>query len=559
MTRSKARTRSAATGPGRAAVITLMAALVGGTATGGGSLAAASVFDLYGAGPRSAAMVGALSAAAEGSEAAFHNPALLADAVVGGAWAGHSSAFFDLAFQMQREVCTDRAAVCRGIYKAGYSAREPREPADIHSLQLGWHAPVGGIFRRRVVLGALLTLPYARILHISGPDPQQPHYYMEESLPGRMAVLVAVAARATDWLSFGVGVQVLAVLDAGVKLDADVTNHAIDEAAVQIGLRPIGRMTAGVRIRPMPSLRFGVGYRQELGLSYSIPSSISTGKSASLVLDVTQDTFYTPGTLVTGVGWQLLDGRLLVAAEIGLGLWSAAPDPSPRVAVDAGGPLINEMGLADALDIGRQTRRSTSPSATPGPRRSRWNGRRARRCGCAVATAFGPVPPRMRPAPFTSSTTIATSSAWAPATAGERSTCRPTRAPPRWQVRHRRQRCTSRLPVRRRSFHAEPRSSSTATTRSAASAMAASFFTRRWLWVVTSEPLFGHICGSKRAGVSPSRWWARNGEPFGPSPVAVVHSQRGEVAFAGPIGLARRGVCGGPVTGRAWTSRSHRL
>ncbi len=355
MTRSKARTRSAATGPGRAAVITLMAALVGGTATGGGSLAAASVFDLYGAGPRSAAMVGALSAAAEGSEAAFHNPALLADAVVGGAWAGHSSAFFDLAFQMQREVCTDRAAVCRGIYKAGYSAREPREPADIHSLQLGWHAPVGGIFRRRVVLGALLTLPYARILHISGPDPQQPHYYMEESLPGRMAVLVAVAARATDWLSFGVGVQVLAVLDAGVKLDADVTNHAIDEAAVQIGLRPIGRMTAGVRIRPMPSLRFGVGYRQELGLSYSIPSSISTGKSASLVLDVTQDTFYTPGTLVTGVGWQLLDGRLLVAAEIGLGLWSAAPDPSPRVAVDAGGPLINEMGLADALDIGRQT------------------------------------------------------------------------------------------------------------------------------------------------------------------------------------------------------------
>jgi hypothetical protein len=314
----------------------------------------ASVFELFGAGPRSVGMAGAMAGAARGAEAAFHNPALLGDSRLAGVWAGFTSTVHDLSVQLARPACTGPYLACRAQHIAGFSSRETHLPRDTGGLTLGWHYPLGGVFHNRVVLGAALAMPWKDILRISGPDPQTPQFLMFESLPDRLAFLFAGAWRVTNRWSVGVGAQVLAQLGAEIALDLDPTNHRLDYASTRISLTPQGRLTAGTSFRATDYLTLGLGYRQALSLQYRIPTDIKVGAAIDAVMDLGQETLFTPDAVHAGAAWRVSD-RLLLAADLGLALWSQTPDPSPYVWIDVGGQATNALGAGGLFDVGTDT------------------------------------------------------------------------------------------------------------------------------------------------------------------------------------------------------------
>lgn len=315
----------------------------------------ASVFEMFGAGSRGVGMSGALSAAASGGEAAFHNPAMLGGVVTPGAWAGYNATLNDLHVDLARPVCISAYATCRGQYIGGFSARAPQTPRDSQAFMAGWHYPLGGLFRDRVALGAALSLPQGHIIRISGPDPQTPHFPMYEGMPDRIAFLFGASWRVTDWWWVGVGTQVLAVLNAQIDLDLNPTNHTMDNASVRIGLEPRARLTAGTALHPTPWLWLGASYRQRLSLEYKIPTAIDIGSPAHLAIGLGHETLFTPDELHIGASWKMLNHRLLVATDLGLAFWSQAPDPSPQVSLRVSGPAADALGLGPILAVGTDT------------------------------------------------------------------------------------------------------------------------------------------------------------------------------------------------------------
>ena len=315
----------------------------------------ASVFEMFGAGPRAMSMAGAMTAAAYGGEASFHNPALLASAKVAGAWFGMDTTNYNLDVQMARPVCTGDYLACRAQYINGFSSRAPQLPKDSSGFALGWHYPVGGIFRGKVAFGASLALPVGRIIRISGPDPQTPNFGQYEGMPDRIAFLFAASARITDWWWVGIGTQVLAVLNAKIALGLDATNNTMDHASIAIGLEPRARLTAGTALHPMRDLWLGLSYRQRLSLTYQIPTTVDIGKPVNIDIGLGHETLFTPDTIHFGLAWRTPDKKLLLSGDVNLALWSQAPDPSPQVKLDVGGAAVNAMGMGSALDVGTQT------------------------------------------------------------------------------------------------------------------------------------------------------------------------------------------------------------
>ena len=312
----------------------------------------ASILELFGAGPRSAAMAGAMPAAAYGAEATFDNPALLSEASYGGAIVGLAWTSFDVDIQMMRPVCVDTYQACQAAHSGQFAHRMAKNPPPNTSLQIGWHAPLAGPFDKRVVIGAQMTLPLGRLFSISGPDPQTPHFYMYEGLPDRFALLLATSFEPTSWVALGVGMQVLASLSSDVDMTIDVTNHVMDRASVEVRLQPISRLVAGVVIRPYAGVQLGVCYRQQVNFSYAVPSNIGIGTTAHAALLVEQKTLFTPDSLHLGAAWRSSSGRLLVSLSTTFAMWSAAPDPSPRVDIDLSGGSLDALGVGEVLDVG---------------------------------------------------------------------------------------------------------------------------------------------------------------------------------------------------------------
>lgn len=317
--------------------------------------AEASVFEMFGAGPRAIAMVGAETAAAQGGEASFHNPAMLLAVPLAGAWFGMSATRMGLSATLQRPVCLGAYASCAGQYPGGFSQRQVVLPKDSNAFEFGWNYPIGGVLRNRVALGAGLALPVGHLIRIAGPDPQSPNFVQYEGMPDRLAFLFSGAIKLTPRWWLGVGTQVLAVLNAAIDLRLDATNHTYDNATIGIGLEPRARMTAGMAVHPTGDLWLGLAWRQHLSLQYGIPSNVAIGKPAELAIGLGHDTLYSPDVVTAGASWRTPSGSLRLTADIAWARWSATPDPSPSVSLDVKGPGVRAFGLGNALDVGTDT------------------------------------------------------------------------------------------------------------------------------------------------------------------------------------------------------------
>ena len=320
----------------------------------------ASVFELFGAGARGVALGGALAASAEGPDATFYNPAALAFARSQSVSIGMAATSMQLRVHLARPICQDAADRCSAASGGAATARyEPLLPSGGSHLQLGWNGRHPTLAGGRVAFGFALTLPSRGLIHLSGPDARQPHFPLLESLADRISVRFATGVRVHQRVSLGLGVQILASLGSVIDASLDPAGQRLEPAAVTISLQPTVRMTAGVLVEPIDGLRLGLGVRQEMAMHSRIPSQLRLGSLVGANMLVAQDTLFSPWTFELGAAWRGLGGRLGVMAGLRVALWSALPDPSPRVVIDVGGGAAGQLGLDDLADVG--TRRGATP------------------------------------------------------------------------------------------------------------------------------------------------------------------------------------------------------
>ncbi len=317
-------------------------------------VATASTFELFGAGPRGTGLAGALTAASQGGEAAFHNPAMLVDAPLAGAWLGYGAMQSGLYVKQQKPVCTGSYAACSLQHPGGFSFRSAALPQDTQAFALGWNYPLGGVLRNRMAVGVALALPNGHLIRISGPDPQAPSFPLYEGMSDRLAFLFALAGKVTDQVWLGIGVQVLASLNAEIDLRVNPTNHSMDRASIGIGLEPRARLTAGLGFAPHPAWRLGLSFRQRISLSYGIPSQVAFGDNLGLGIGLAHETLFTPDIWNAGAAFRPTR-TLLLTADVTFARWSQAPDPSPQVFLDVHGKASEAFGLQDILDVGTDT------------------------------------------------------------------------------------------------------------------------------------------------------------------------------------------------------------
>jgi len=295
----------------------------------------ASTYDTFGFTARDVGLGGAMTAATRGYSALYYNPAALG------------------AVKQQR-IGLGLALTLPSLYvdRSNAASDRPTVSPDPHfGFHLGWVKPVPGIFEEKLALGVGIYLPADRLVRVQGDDPQSPQFYLYQNLQDKLLVHAGASVEPLDWLSFGLGVQILADLGGTVALDMNIVSGSFERTDLSVALSPTASLFAGVLIQPAPGVSVGLSYRGESSLQFTLPVDVREGEALSLEIDVSQTVLWTPHQLSLGMSWQLEDPDLLLALDATWALWSRAPDPSPRLSVDVGGRLIDAFGLSDALDL----------------------------------------------------------------------------------------------------------------------------------------------------------------------------------------------------------------
>jgi len=306
--------------------------------------AVAGSFDIFGHTPRDIGMGGAMTAAVVGYSALYYNPAALT------AERTHS-----LAGGLQLSV------PALFVERGDPSAQPATVMPDVHAgLSVGWVKPIGGVFDDRLAVGLSVSLPVNRLLRLQGLDPAAPQFSMYQNLQDKLLIYAGVAYAPLDWLSIGVGTQILADLNGAVKLDLDLLGGLFQRRDLDVVLSPTASPIVGVHVRPPlgkdgGQLQFGFTYRGENSLDFRLPVLVTAGDALALDIAVAQTVLWTPHQFALGMAFTLDDPALTFVADLTLALWSRAPDPSPRLSVDIGGALVEAFGLENALDLSTRT------------------------------------------------------------------------------------------------------------------------------------------------------------------------------------------------------------
>lgn len=280
---------------------------------------AASPAEVFGFGSRQAGLGGAVAARVDDFSAAYYNPAGLA------AGGGKRVSFGLLAATSRLEVNDER-----------YSLTEP------FGIVFGATAPapLGGPLADRVHVGLGLYLLPDTIVRVIARQPEEPFYPYYDNRTQRLVVLPAVAVRATDRMSVGVAVNVLAGL-AGAVVAAEGPTRAI-EARVDEEIGTQARLHVGARFGLFPGWDVALVFRQE----FSIPFSTVTDNEVAgepIDLDIRAVGLYTPHQLVLGTSWRT--GALAFSLDATVAFWSAYNGPFVEVESELPlvGPLAGEL------------------------------------------------------------------------------------------------------------------------------------------------------------------------------------------------------------------------
>lgn len=314
--------------------------------------AQASVYDTYGANARGMGLGQAMISAVTDYTATWYNPAALTFQGRMNFGLGFQASFPFLNIERGLRVCTASPADCAAQLGGGrYSPYDNVLPDPFSGFTLGALTPFGGVFDNRVAFGISAYLPANNLIRAEGLDPQKPQFYAFQSLPDKFNILGAIAYRPVDWVSIGVGFQVLANLDGEVDLSIDVLNNTFERADILVRVKPKANMTAGVLFEPTHGLKLGAVWRGELDLNWELPVDAKLGEPIRLVIGLAETVLFQPHQVGFGVSYELEDPKLLFSADVLYSMWSRAPDPSPHVSLDVTGALVDGLGLGGTLDV----------------------------------------------------------------------------------------------------------------------------------------------------------------------------------------------------------------
>jgi long-chain fatty acid transport protein len=289
----------------------------------------ASIFDTYGFGSRGTAMGNALTAAAEDYHAVYYNPAqlMLRDHVHVGAGFSYVQPWLTI----DREFAGSTVPSVLPARNAGFT--------------LGVSTPLGGVFKNRVAFGFGIFLPLLRMTRAETIDYAIPQFTMYENLPDKLIVLLGGAVRIMPWLDIGAGMQILANLEGKAEVRLNLVDQRVDRRRMSIDLFGEISWTAGITVRPMDGLSFGVSFRESLDLKYSQPVKALLDGLGFLEFDIDGTGLYTPHQLSFGTSWTLPWAPLTIVADITWAMWSLAPSPAPNTYVS-----LDTSGLTDRAD-----------------------------------------------------------------------------------------------------------------------------------------------------------------------------------------------------------------
>lgn len=312
-------------GPGLALATLLLAA----------APAAANPWDLYGFNPRALGMAGAHTAFADDFTAVYYNPASLTMATNAGFGFGFSAARPNLTLDFEKAE--------RGV--------PDYQPPSSNGITFGALFPLGGrAVRNRIVLGLGISVPTRSILNGQALDPAIPHWYMYQSLPSRLVAVLGLGVLPFDWLSLGMGIQILAGVTGSLDYELDIVSGRFSKKTVVFDIQPEAAPLIGAEVRPLRGLRVGLTYRSAVQSRIDLPVELQITGIASLDVRTRFAVQYTPHQLALGASYELHDLALKIAADVTYAMWSGAPDPSVTSRLDASGELFEGTGLGDAFD-----------------------------------------------------------------------------------------------------------------------------------------------------------------------------------------------------------------
>ncbi len=270
--------------------------------------AVASPLDLFGFGGRSPAMAGTGVSTATGFDAAWLNPAGLADVQHKRVTFGYMYGDFGLAFD-GRDTGTDSV---QGLVFGG-------------ALPI----PLGGFMHGRVGLGLGFHVPPNAINRARHPFPGQPVYELLETRGHVVGIQTAVGVVVTDWLRLGFGVQALATLDGTIHVSTDAAGRFTTKSEQELNTRfaPL----IGARLRgPTRHTQLGLVLRGEAKTAYQIVVTNDLIKTLPLTiptLTIGGTSQFDPLTVAGELAWEATDD-VRVEAQLAWQNWSAYPLPT---------------------------------------------------------------------------------------------------------------------------------------------------------------------------------------------------------------------------------------
>ncbi|MBK6579312.1 MAG: outer membrane protein transport protein [Sandaracinaceae bacterium] len=162
---------------------------------------------------------------------------------------------------------------------------------------------------------------------------------MWDNGPHRLVVNATLAWRIADWLSIGVGVSILGSVrgnQVDFTLDADPAGTRA-ESTLSIDFPILAAPIVGVIVTPIPALRLGARFSDELGLDVVLNVQANVRVPGTPVDGVVDFQFsgpsgFTPRELVLGGSGDL--GRFTFSAELAWQQWSRVNQLTAQVQVD---------------------------------------------------------------------------------------------------------------------------------------------------------------------------------------------------------------------------------
>lgn len=311
------------------------ALVIGASWFAGATPAVASSLHLYGAGASAVGTAGSDDALANNYLATWTNPARLA---------------FNkrVHFGLGTHLILPRFTVDQSGGHDLYPAVVPQGAILGH---LGVSSPIGGVFGNRLGIGIHLHIPMGGPTRIAARDFRTPQVAIYDSIENRLAVVMGLGGRITDWLSIGASVQLLATLDGRADFSLSVLDRRFTKRSLHIDLLSELSPIASIQITPTDSTELSVIWRSAASVNFQLPVRVDIEKVGDLRFEIEGTGLFTPDQLVVAAAqtW----GRWTVTGAATWARWSQLPPMAPRIDLDIDNSVFASDSGNDQLIVVR--------------------------------------------------------------------------------------------------------------------------------------------------------------------------------------------------------------